>query len=261
MAILSPANAATLLNIDLRVKADRLLQTSSWQTANLSAMSLEDKNDLKVALLHLAYPSKKMKNLYDEEVDITALRDSFKDLDTTLLLGPREALLFYLFKNKSLDIWGPWMKSFEENTDFQRLGSPFFMFLTAVDSDKKTDPSIEKRLDLLLTAIQNDEVTTKWLLHSLNQRANIQRLVMHGSPVLQIALRKYLSSMIDYPGINLKTNANLARYINSPERFTGGSCSPYRGKDRNPYRGKDRTRKQKQHNRKRVTRQSKRRHH
>jgi len=229
MASLSPANAATLLNIDLGVRADRLLQTMEWKTADLAAMSDEDKKELAVALLHLANPSKKMKNLYDEEVDIKALRDSFKELDVSQLeeyrkvisLGPRDALLFYLFKNRSLEIWGPWMKSFERNSAFERLESPFFMFLTAVDS-VKTSPPVEIRLDRLLTEIKNDEITKKWLLDSLSQRANIERVVTHGSPALRLALRVYLSNMMDYPGVNLKTNANLARYVNSPGRFTGG---------------------------------------
>jgi hypothetical protein len=239
MASLSPANAATLLNIDLGVRADRLLQTMDWKTADLSAMSLEDKKDLAVALLHLANPSKKMKNLYDEEVDITALRDSFKALDVSQLeeyrkvisLGPRDALLFYLFKNRSLEIWGPWMKSFERNPVFERLESPFFMFLTAVDS-VKTSPPVETRLDRLLTAIKNDEDALKWLLDSLNQKATIERLVAHGSPALRLALRVYLSNMMDYPGVNIKTNANLARYVNSPGRFTGGRRSTKKTKRR-----------------------------
>jgi hypothetical protein len=237
---MSPANAATLLNIDLGVRADRLLQTIDWKTADLAAMSDEDKKDLAVALLHLANPSKKMKNLYAEEVDIKALRDSFKELDVSqleeyrkvILLGPRDALLFYLFKNRSLEIWGPWMKSFERNPVFERLESPFFMFLTAVDSAKVISPPIDIRLENVLTKIKNDELATKWLLDSLNQKANIERLVAHGSPALRLALRIYLSNMVDYPGVNLKTNANLARYINSPGRFTGGRRSTKKTKRR-----------------------------
>jgi hypothetical protein len=117
------------------------------------------------------------------------------------------------------------MKSFEGNPVFERLESPFFMFLTAVDSAKVTAPPVETRLDRLLTAIEASEDASKWLLDSLNQRANIERLVAHGSPALRLALRIYLSNMMDYPGVNLKTNANLARYMNSPGRFTGGRRS------------------------------------
>jgi hypothetical protein len=197
-------------------------------------MSPVDLEDLAIALWHRLEPDRIVKELINEYADMKDKRDFVESLrlyNSTETSEYRDALLFYLFKNRSLEIWGPWLQSFKENPTFEVVES-YRQFITATISTVRLKSSISVRLGRLLDEIKASEDLTKWLLDSLNQKKNIERLVAHGSPALRYSLRKYLSNMVDYPGVNLKTNANLARYMNSPGRFTGGRRSTKKTKRR-----------------------------